>query len=351
MAVYAREDGILFVQFMYKGKTYIKSSQSKSRAKAASLEARMRTELKELHLMGNPGELSLHKAIDTYIESTKGFSRHNNQLSIRNWFKNIVPEKMMLHDITTKWLLDVLSKKKEEGIADGTLAHYASFMKGVSTHCQVLGHRVSLFSIPEYKVKNNRLRYLSIDEENTLLDALHPAKRFINNRNQSDKMLAGAQDDYDLVIILLDTGCRLNEIQTLEWKYIDLEAKTIQLYRPKVDNESVLYMSNRVHEVLYRRYQNRLNQYIFNARDGGHRKYNQGIRHVMDRLGMQDVSLHVMRHTAATKLIRAGLPLQDIQVLLGHTHANTTLKYSHISNEDVTRKARDLLNVLNGTPG
>ena len=60
-------------------------------------------------------------------------------------------------------------------------------------------------------------------------------------------------DAYDLVILLLDTGARYSEIANIEWARIDLDDQSIRLWRSKVQNETVLYMSKRVFETLTRR--------------------------------------------------------------------------------------------------
>ena len=53
--------------------------------------------------------------------------------------------------------------------------------------------------------------------------------------------------------MLLDTGARHSEISHITWKSIDLKAGAIHLYRPKVRNESILPISNRLKAVLERR--------------------------------------------------------------------------------------------------
>jgi len=56
------------------------------------------------------------------------------------------------------------------------------------------------------------------------------------------------QDAYDLVILLLDTGARYSEVANIKWNQIFLEQREIHLWRPKVQNETILYMTDRVYE-------------------------------------------------------------------------------------------------------
>ena len=46
------------------------------------------------------------------------------------------------------------------------------------------------------------------------------------------------------------------------------------------------------------------------------------------------VTPHVLRHTFCTKLARAGIPVKELQYLMGHSDVGTTLKiYTHLDYE------------------
>jgi len=50
------------------------------------------------------------------------------------------------------------------------------------------------------------------------------------------------------------------------------------------------------------------------------------------------VTLHTLRHTFASQLAIAGVPLRDIQELMGHQSSQTTLQYAHLSEEHVGKQ-------------
>lgn len=52
----------------------------------------------------------------------------------------------------------------------------------------------------------------------------------------------------------------------------------------------------------------------------------------MQKGGIQDASWHTLRHTTASRLVIAGVPLPTLKEILGHQDLQTTLRYAHLSN-------------------
>jgi integrase len=53
------------------------------------------------------------------------------------------------------------------------------------------------------------------------------------------------------------------------------------------------------------------------------------LRPAADGIGLHDVSMHTFRHTFASRLVATGVPIAAVQVLLGHRHISTTMRYTH----------------------
>ena len=69
----------------------------------------------------------------------------------------------------------------------------------------------------------------------------------------------------------------------------------------------------------------------------------QMVRRYGERAGLEKaVHPHTLRHTAATTWLRQGFNLREVQKLLGHSSPATTELYTHVFDEDLTRKQGEL---------
>lgn len=207
-----------------------------------------------------------------------------------------------------------------------------------------------------------RLRYLDINDEAALLRELDPQATRSGVKSvekRTPEMQRNVQDNYDLVIMLLDTGCRYSEAANIPWSSVDMDAGTLSIYRSKVSNEDVLYMTNRLKEVMARRFAARLPsaRHVFENKEGKARGYAaQAIKKAIDRAGLNDdnivrekggkVTMHTLRHSYASKLVKNGISLFEVSVLLGHSDSKMTQRYAHLAPNDASRKAVSLIDSL-----
>ncbi len=199
------------------------------------------------------------------------------------------------------------------------------------------------------------MRFLSIEEEKRLLAGLDPKIELPYRPSYEDRPAKEnrmRQDNYDLVILLLDTGARYGEIAGITWDRINIEENTINLWRPKVKNESIICMTSRVHEVLLRRSKEKQTDYLFTNKkgDGPRNHAISGIKKAMKRAGIKEFTIHDFRHTCASRLIQNGLSLYEVASILGHRDVQTTQRYAHLECRDVSQRARDIMEALNSVP-
>ena len=140
------------------------------------------------------------------------------------------------------------------------------------------------------------------------------------------------------VRLLLLTGCRRNEIVTLCWDDVDRTARELRLRDSKTGARSVP-LTPAVQAVLDGIVRMPGNPWVIVGRKPG--AHLVGIDHIWMRLrvraGLEDVRIHDLRHSYASRALALGEGLPMIGKLLGHTRVATTARYAHLARE--TEKA------------
>ncbi len=190
------------------------------------------------------------------------------------------------------------------------------------------------------KLNNKRERFITEEEEALLLTAL-------NERSQTT---------HDMAIMSLDTGARWGELAALTWQNVDLEAQTARLMDTKAgDNRTIHTTTQRVREMLKHRKQQSDSPFVFPARGGGLQKQpNVVFARTVNELGLNNgiddqrrkVCFHTMRHTFASRLAMAGVPLYTIKEAMGHHTIAMTERYAHLMPDTL----RDAMTVLEKKP-
>lgn len=352
MAIVKREGSkYLYIQFQYGGKMYIKSSKTTDKELAERLESNWRKQLIEQYQLGIKPSIDTLEAFKAYSASKKMIVSHYvvNLWSMRAAeFLYYVPH---LHLLQSRDVEKFKVDMERKAYSNQTIKHALNQIGGTIKYAKRMGYQVPEVEIPSVKLSRGRLRYLTVEEEHRLLDAVDPRREVKGLAPYDDRIpriKTQMQDVYDFIIVLLDTGARHGEICTLEWSQINFTSRTIALWRSKVKNESILYMSDRVYEVLVRRHANGTSNFIFTNSKGVARKHiNMTFHKAFLRAGLPDCSAHTLRHTLATRLIQNGMNLYEVKEILGHSDIKTTMRYAHIEQAQVSRKATDLINKMN----
>ena len=144
--------------------------------------------------------------------------------------------------------------------------------------------------------------------------------------------------------LLLMTGCRLSEIQTLQWKFIDWDASVIRLPDSKT-GARVIYAGEHVMELLQTIQVHpdtpRDNPYvIYGTIEGAYlTDMQKPWRRIRKRAGIEDVRIHDLRHSFASYAVSQGMSLTMIGKLLGHTQVQTTARYAHLMSDTIKEAA------------
>ena len=136
--------------------------------------------------------------------------------------------------------------------------------------------------------------------------------------------------------LLMLTGCRRNEILTLRWEDVRLEAKELQLSDSKTGPRTVS-LSPEAAQVLATIERLPGNPWVIPGTRPGARLSSlfEPWRKVRARAGLDDVRLHDLRHSFASRALALGESLPVIAKLLGHAQIQTTARYTHLTRDAV----------------
>ena len=219
--------------------------------------------------------------------------------------------------------------------------HVRALLSKLFNLCELWGLReqgtnptIHVKKFKEYK----RERYLSSDELQRLSDTLH--KCHIHQLEM--------QSAIDCIRLLIFTGCRLGEIQTLRWQDVNVEQQRLELSDSKAGAKFV-YLTAPALSILNDIERKNNNPYVIIGRKEG--THLQDIQKIWQRIRkkayLEDVRIHDLRHSFASVGAGLGLSLPMIGKLLGHTQATTTARYAHLANDPTKQAAERIAQEIN----
>jgi integrase/recombinase XerD len=140
-----------------------------------------------------------------------------------------------------------------------------------------------------------------------------------------------------LIITLLRTGMRIGELLTTKISEVNLPEKRIEIYQAHKNlTGRVVYLSTDAHAALdnWIKMKNPKTSYLFHGPKGRPLSYEAARMIFIKSLSQAGLShkgytLHCLRHTFASELLNAGMRLECLQQLLGHSDIEMTLFEKH----------------------
>lgn len=138
--------------------------------------------------------------------------------------------------------------------------------------------------------------------------------------------------------LLILTGCRLGEIQTLQWSFI--RGGYMNLPDSKTGARRIP-LTPEAQAILNALPQIDGNPYVIAGEVDGKHAVNleKSWRHIRTRAKLPEVRIHDLRHTYASLMLQGGMPITTLQKLLGHTQISTTMRYAHLDDATVLEAA------------
>lgn len=233
------------------------------------------------------------------------------------WIKRLAQKR--LHHLTPE---DVEARKRElveQGYAAETIRHYLKFLRhalNVAIRDRKL-EKSPFAHVAMPKVSQGKTRFLNMEEEIRLLEALGPV-----------------YGPWARLAIL--TGLRQAEQFRLKWTDVDLEQGIISLPQTKAGRCQYALLNEEAKCILKNLTSWKDSKWVFPSQTKGthldpknfyHRVYVQALR----RANLQDVNWHTLRHTFASRLAMNGKGDSTVAALLRHSGTALVQRYAHLS--------------------
>lgn len=268
-----------------------------------------------------------------------------------------------------KMLEMFLAAKKIEGCSKKSLDYYQSTITNMLIKVDKNFKHISTNDLRDYlsnyqnksnvsKVTLDNLRRILssffswLEEENFILKS--PVRRIKKiktaqtiKETYTDEVLETLRDychnnrDLAIIDLLASTGMRVGELVRLNREDIDFENRECVVFG-KGEKERKVYFDARakIHIIRYLESRTDENNALFVSLLKPHKRLKISgveirLRELGRKLKLPRVHPHKFRRTLATKAIDKGMPIEQVQHLLGHTKIDTTLQYAIVNQNNV----------------
>ena len=237
------------------------------------------------------------------------------------------------------WSIDESIRKVTTDDIRGYLANYQCLNNCSKTTIDNVRRNISSFFTwleeEDYIIKSPMRRIHKIKTVKTIKEVI--------SDEEIEKMRDGCRNLRDLAIIdlLYSTGIRIGELVRLDIDDIDFEERECIVFG-KGDKERRVYFDakTKIHLLGYINSRSDTNPALFVTLDAPYNRLKiSGIeirlRRLGRELGINKVHPHKFRRTMATRAIDKGMPVEQVQKLLGHSQIDTTMHYAIVNQTNV----------------
>ena len=144
-----------------------------------------------------------------------------------------------------------------------------------------------------------------------------------------------------MILILLRTGMRICELLALKLQDINLKESTVVIREGgKTGKGRIVYISADTYKALQKWIKVRTpeRKFLFYSSTNESMSYGMARSRFIKclkkaRLNKKGYTLHCLRHTFASEMLSARIPLESLQILLGHSHIEITRRYARLTDK------------------
>lgn len=267
-----------------------------------------------------------------------------------------------------------LSAKKIEGCSEKTLNYYKNTIQTTLNLINKDIKQITTDDLRNYLTRyqnENKVSKVTVDNVRRILSSFYtwlededyiiksPVRRIhkvktskIIKETYSDESLESMRDSCDnlrdlaIIDLLASTGMRVGEMVLLNREDINFNERECVVFG-KGDKERIVYFDARtkIHLQNYLESRSDSNKALFVSLKAPHNRLKIGgvevmVRKLGNKLNINKVHPHKFRRTLATMAIDKGMPVEQLQRLLGHQRIDTTLQYAMVKQSNVKNSHR-----------
>lgn len=262
-----------------------------------------------------------------------------------------------------------LDAKQIEGCSERTIQYYSVTVDRMLQKIETPVRKISTEEIRKYLVDYQKINDCSkvtvdnvrrnissffswLEEEDYILKS--PMRRIHKIKTKqpvkeviSDEAIELLRDncecsrDLAIIDLLYSTGIRVGELVNLNISDVDFEARECVVFG-KGDKERKVYFDAKakLHLLNYLTERKDNNPALFVTLDAPHDRLKISgveirIRSLGRKLNMEKIHPHKFRRTMATRAIDKGMPIEQVQKILGHSQIDTTMQYAIVNQTNV----------------
>lgn len=151
----------------------------------------------------------------------------------------------------------------------------------------------------------------------------------ILNPGECAKLIDSAHDPHIrlALIMLLGTGARVSAVLDLTWDRVDFERGVINLRLSDAatrKGRAIVPMNGSTRSALQSAEASALSDFVIEYAGRQVRSIRKGVANAVERSGIGHVRIHDLRHTAAVTMLSAGIPIEKVAQVLGHSNISVT---------------------------
>ena len=221
-------------------------------------------------------------------------------------------------------MMDIL--KQERKNSNAVVNQKMGYLRVVLQEMEEDGF-IEMIKFPKPRpTKNSKVHYLTKDMEKELLKYL-----WVSSRIEDNKICLKTYEAADIVTCLIDLGCRVNELLGLEKRFVDFDNNQINFNDRKNDQAVAVPMTDRV-QVKIKRYYREVKDFdrLFTLNYSELNAIWQKARKDLGYADKKFYTIHLCRHTCASRLVQRGVPILLVKDWLGHEDIENTMIYAHL---------------------